>query len=171
MCRSSFATWRAGRGRKRPGNLAGPKAQSQAGWLGHGRCLPRRLPGAEWCCRARRWRWRYRGTRFRRRRWRRWWVQQFKAALLLAAGKAAAGAISAPVTALMEGVLRTMVLTKQKTTLVVFLVALLVRDFRSRARQRRSFAPSTNGRYSASVSFLPPQVVKRCPSIFFEANF
>jgi RNA polymerase sigma factor (sigma-70 family) len=49
-----------------------------------------------------------------------------KAALLLAAGKAAAGASSARVAALMEGVLQTMVLTKQKTALVVFLVALLV---------------------------------------------
>jgi hypothetical protein len=48
-----------------------------------------------------------------------------KAARLAAAGQAAAGAVSARVAALTEGVLRTMVLSKQKTVLAVFLVALL----------------------------------------------
>jgi hypothetical protein len=48
-----------------------------------------------------------------------------KAASLFAAGNASAGAISSRVAALTEGVLQTMLLTKQKTVLVVFLVALL----------------------------------------------
>jgi RNA polymerase sigma factor (sigma-70 family) len=48
-----------------------------------------------------------------------------KAARLCAAGQAAAGAISARVAALTEGMLQTMMLTKPKTALAVFLAALL----------------------------------------------
>jgi RNA polymerase sigma factor (sigma-70 family) len=48
-----------------------------------------------------------------------------KAATLFAAGQAAAGAISARVAALTEGVVKTMVLSKHKTALVILLVALL----------------------------------------------
>jgi RNA polymerase sigma factor (sigma-70 family) len=48
-----------------------------------------------------------------------------KAAILFATGKAAQGAISARVAALTQGVLQAMLLSKHKTAVVVFLVALL----------------------------------------------